>query len=143
MIPFWQNSWKFRFNNKFQLGINLEYPIENSTPKSFVVGFEHFSLELVQRNFGMEFVIGDSIIKSLVTNFVKGIGIIMIGCYFIQLVETMLEGQKGFIHTHKMIFAIGTGFKHLYFNIKGGIVHSFIPFFYNIVMLLKFVLNLS
>jgi len=128
MIPFWQNSWKFRFNNKFQLGINLEYPIEYSTTKSFVVGFEHFGLELVQRNFGMESVIGDSIIKSLVKFFVKGIGVIMIGCYFIQLVGMMLEGQKGFIHTHETIFAIGIGFKHLNFSIKGGIIHSIILF---------------
>jgi len=37
--------------------------------------------------------------------FIEEVGVIMIGCYFIQLTKTMLERQKGFIHTHKTIFA--------------------------------------
>jgi hypothetical protein len=41
---------------------NLEYPIDNSTPKSFEVGFERVGLELVWKNFGMESMIGDSIV---------------------------------------------------------------------------------
>jgi hypothetical protein len=35
-----------------------------------------------------------------------------------------LEGQKGFIHTHEMIFVIDVGFRHPNFSIKGNIVYS-------------------
>jgi len=97
---------------------SLEYPIKDCTPKSFEVGFEHLGLEFIQRNYGMEFMTRNSIRKSLVTNFVEGIGVIMIGCYFIQLAKMMLEGQKRFIHIHETIFTIGTGFRHLNFSLK-------------------------
>jgi hypothetical protein len=101
---------------------SLEYPIKDCTPKSSEVGFEHLGLEFVQRNSGMKFMTRNSIRKSLVTNFVKGIGVIMIGCYFIQLVKMMLEGQKRFIHIHEIIFTIGTGFRHLNFSLKRGTI---------------------
>jgi len=35
--------------------------------------------------------------------------------------------HKWFIHTHKTVFTINIGFKHLNFGIKGGIIHSIIP----------------
>jgi hypothetical protein len=39
-----------------------------------------------------------------------------------------LEGQKGFIHTHEMIFVIDIGFRHPNFSIKGNIVYSTLLF---------------
>jgi hypothetical protein len=56
----------------------------------------------------------------------EGVGVIMIRCYFIQPIETMLKGQKMFIHTHEMIFASNTRFRHPNFGIKGRNVHLII-----------------
>jgi hypothetical protein len=59
----------------------------------------------------------------------------------------MLEGQKMFIHTHETFFAIGTRFRHLNFNIKGGIVHSILPllkkYYYAIEICTKFVVEMK
>jgi hypothetical protein len=34
----------------------------------------------------------------LVIDFIEGVRVIMIGCFFIQIDEMTLEGQKRFIH---------------------------------------------
>jgi hypothetical protein len=89
----------------------------------------------------MESTKGDSIIELLLIDFIEEVGVIMIGCYFIQLAKTMLEGQKRFIHTHETIFATSVEFRHSNFGIKGIIVHLVSLFFFTIVMLLNFIPN--
>jgi hypothetical protein len=54
----------------------------------------------------MESIEGDSTTKSIVTNSIEDVRVIMIGCYFIQPIKLMLEGEKGFIHTHETIFQL-------------------------------------
>jgi hypothetical protein len=89
----------------------------------------------------MESTNGDSIIKFLVIDFIEEVGVIMIRCYFIQFAKTMLEGQNGFIHTHKTIFATSVKFRHSNFGIKGGTIHLVSLFLFTIVMLLNFIQN--
>jgi hypothetical protein len=60
--------------------------------------------------------------------FLEGVGVIMIRCYFIQLIEMMSKRQKRFIHTHETVFASNTRFRHPNFGIKGSIVHLVLPF---------------
>jgi hypothetical protein len=72
----------------------------------------------------MESTKEDSITKLLVIDFLEGVRVIMIGCFFIQTDKMTLEGQKRFIHTHQMIFVIDVGFRHPNFNIKGSIIYS-------------------
>lgn len=53
----------------------------------------------------------------------------MITCVFIQINEPMPEGQKS-ICTFETVYTIGTGFRHLNFGIKEGILQSNFPFFF-------------
>jgi len=76
----------------------------------------------------MESTKEDSIIELLVIDFVKGVKVIMIGCFFIQTNKMTLEGQKGFIHTHEMIFVTNIRFRHPNFSIKGSTIYSTLLF---------------
>jgi F0F1-type ATP synthase membrane subunit a len=87
----------------------------------------------------MESTKGDSIIELLVIDFIEEVGVIMIRYYFIQLAKTMLEGYKGFIHTHETIFATSVEFRHSNFGIKGDTFHLVSFFIFIIVMLLNFI----
>ncbi len=84
---------------------NLKYPKKYSLPKLVEEYFEHFGFELIWNSFNMKSTKEDYITKSLVTD---SIGVIMIGCSFIQTDEMTIEGQKGFIYTHEVIFATDT-----------------------------------
>lgn len=76
----------------------LEYLKENSTPKSIEVDPKHFKSESVENSFDMESTNESSTTKLLVIDFIEGVRVIMIGCFFIQIDEMTLEGQKRFIH---------------------------------------------
>jgi hypothetical protein len=49
------------------------------------------------------------------------------GCVFIQTNEMMSKGHEECIRTSTTVFAISTKFKHLNFDIKGGIIHPIFP----------------
>jgi hypothetical protein len=89
----------------------------------------------------MESTKGDSITKSLLNFFVEGIGVIMIRCYFIQLAKMMSKGKKRFIYTHKTVIVISVRFKHLNLCIKGGIVHSILPFSFHYCYVVQICIN--
>jgi hypothetical protein len=84
----------------------------------------------------MEFTQEDSIPKLLMANFV--IKVMMIGCVFIQINETMLKREE-FIRILEKKITTNAMFKHLNFGMKGRTIHLVFPFFSSVVMLQKFV----
>jgi hypothetical protein len=118
----------------------------DSIAKLFTIGFvknkEKFNSELVHCNFGMESTEGNSIVESFLTNSIKDNGVVIHGCYFIELVKLMLkEGQKGFIH--KLVLLTGAKFSvppEDLSIIKGRTVHSVSFFSFAHCFLQKFTL---
>jgi hypothetical protein len=70
----------------------LAYLIEESTPKSAEGNFSLFGVQLARTNFHIKFAHEDSILELLVVNYV--VGVIMIGCVFIQTNEMTPEGKN-------------------------------------------------
>jgi hypothetical protein len=71
---------------------DLEYSTKYSTRESIEVDFEFFGLELVWTNFDMQSIKENSITQLLVLDFVEYVGVIMIGCVFIQTNKTTPKG---------------------------------------------------
>jgi hypothetical protein len=117
----------------------LEYLTKNSTLELIGVDFDLFKVESSQVDSDLESTHQDSIPKSIGVHY--RVGVIMIGCVFIQTNELMSKGQK-FIYTSKTVCATITGFKHPNYETKEGTIHSISPFFFKYCYVKKILTNL-